>query len=275
MAALAQKIGKRNSRILGEIPKRMLYIDRMGLYNFVSTDSPFTYNEHESAGRFVPISVIKTPADQSRFVSELKPLLHLSDENSQIINQIVSELIRNVLEHSSAKNGALVAAQYYKRSNRVSLAICDTGRGIWGSIHENHPAPTDIDAIKLALTPGITGTTSREGGTAENAGAGLFIVKSIAKTARNYLVIYSGTGAYTLNKAPSRLKNLPNLYPDPNRDLHSETNNAARFNGTLVAIDISLDETPELVDLLSDIKEVYASAIRDRKRAKYHEPRFI
>ena len=38
-----------------------------------------------------------------------------------------------------------------------------------------HPA-TDIDAIKLALTPGISGTTRQEGGTDDNAGAGLFFI---------------------------------------------------------------------------------------------------
>ena len=68
---------------------------------------------------------------------------------------------------------------------------------------------------------------------------------------------------------------MPRLFADPNRDPHSETIQAQNFNGTLVAVDISLAETPEFNELISNIGEVYDTAIRDRKRAKYKQPKFI
>ena len=274
-AALAMEVGRDRSSIAGHVPDTGRYLDRMGLYNVTKTPSPFIYHKKEEAGRFIPIKVIKTPSDQSRFITDVVPLLHLSEKNSLFVKYVIGELVRNVLEHSYAKNGAIVAAQYFRKTNRVSIGICDTGIGIWKSLNTYWHPKTDIAAIKLALTPGITGTTHREGGTAENAGAGLFFIKSIAKITRNYFVIYSGPAEYTLLKHDKRIKGMPKLFADPGRDPHSETNQAQNFSGTLVAVDISLDETQEFNELVASIGEVYDKAIRGRKREKYRKPRFI
>lgn len=274
-AALAMQIGKENVEIIGKIPDTGRYLDRMGLYSLTKTPSPFTYTKKEEAGKFVPIKVIRTANDQSRFITDIIPLLHLSENNATIIKYIIGELVRNVIEHSFAKDGAVVAAQYYKKNNRVSIGICDTGIGIWKSMQTHWHPKTDVEALDLALTPGITGTTRKEGGTSENAGAGLFFIKSIAKITRNYFAIYSGSAEYTLLKHDKRVKGMPRLYADPNRDPHRSTNTVPSFNGTLVAVDISLDETTEFNDLLANIGRVYDKAIRERKKSKYKEPRFI
>ncbi len=273
-AALAIQAGKNNTEIMGKVPETGRYLDRMGLYDLTKTSSPFVYHKKEEAGRFVPIKIIKTSDDQSRFVTDVIPLLHLSEKNALVVKYVIGELVRNVIEHSLARDGAIVAAQYYKKTNRVSVGICDTGIGIWKSMNTNWHPKTDIDAIKLALTPGITGTTRKEGGTAENAGAGLFFIKSIAKITRNYFVIYSGSAEYTLLKHKKRIKGMPRLYVDPTRDPHNENNIAPNFQGTVVAVDISLDETTEFNDLLSSIGAAYDKAIRERKRVKYKKPIF-
>ncbi len=274
-AALALQVGKESTEIIGNVPETGRYLDRMGLYELTKTPSPFVYHKKEESGRFVPIKTIRTSEDQSRFVTDVIPLLHLSERNAIVVKYVIGELVRNVIEHSFAKDGAIVAAQYYKKTNRVSIGICDTGIGIWKSMNTNWHPKTDIDAMILALTPGITGTTRKEGGTAENAGAGLFFIKSIAKITRNYFVIYSGSAEYTLLKHARRIKGMPRLYADPTRDPHSETNAMPSFQGTVVAVDISLDETPEFNDLLSSIGAAYDKAIRDRKREKYKQPKFI
>jgi len=273
-AALAIQAGKENVKIADDVPDTGRYLDRMGLYDLAKTPSPFVYRKKEESGRFVPVKIIKTSEDQSHFITDMVPLLHLSEENATIVKYVIGELVRNVLEHSFSQNGAIVAAQYYKKTNRVSIGICDTGIGVWKSLQTYWHPKNDIEAIKLALTPGITGTTRREGGTAENAGAGLFFIKSIAKITRNYFVMYSGNAEYTLLKHKKRVK-MPRLFADPDRDPHSETTDAPSFQGTLVAVDISLDETQEFNSLLASIGEVYDKAIRERKRAKYKIPKFI
>jgi len=251
------------------------YLDRMGLFKAIGQKSPFTIIEHEPAGRFVPLTQIRSQDEQTNFISEMIPLLHLKPEQADAIKYTVGELIRNVLEHSKAKDGAFVAAQYYAKANIVRIGICDTGIGITKSIRQSWPAKDDLDALHLALTPGITGTTKREGGTEENAGAGLFFIKSMAVVARDYLTIYSGTGFYKLTKRDKRLKRFPKLHADPKRDRHTESNTAPNFSGTLVGIDISLDKISEFAALLAAIRETYINAIKERRKERYKKPKFI
>lgn len=273
-AALAKKVGRENSEIISNVPESGRYLDRMGLYNLVKTPSPFGEYEHKDpSGRFIPITFIKTTADQSSFVSEMVPLLHLEENDASTIKYIIGELVRNVLEHARASDGAVVAAQYFKNTNRISLAICDTGIGLWKGLQIWHPR-MDEDAIQLALTPGISGTTRREGGTPENAGAGLFFIKSIAKTTRSNFAIYSGDAAYILKKTrPDQKK--PVLKADPFTDPCVRETNLARFDGTLVAVDISLDATVEFKQMLDMISDVYDEAIHERRAQKFRKPNFI
>lgn len=275
IAALSKIVDPKNITIDEITAKSGHYLDRMGLFIAIGKKSPYTIIEHEPAGRFIPLTQIKNQDEQTRFITDTIPLLHLNPQQSDAIKYTVGELIRNVLEHASAKNGAFVAAQYYSKSNVVRLGICDTGVGIKKTVTRSWSAKTDIHAIHLALTPGITGTTRREGGTQENAGAGLFFIKSMAMVARDYFVIYSGSGLYKLRKRDKRTKGWPQLFADPARDVHSETNSAPYFSGTLVGIDISLNQTNEFAKLLSAIRAIYTQAVKERRKERYKKPKFI
>ena len=276
LASMAMKAGKDNVKFDHLTAASGAYLDRMGLFDFTSQKSPYNINKREESGRFIPLTIIKNSAEQSRFITEMIPLLHLPADKTDAIKYTVGELIRNVLEHSESKDGAIVAAQYYKKSNTIRIGICDNGIGIKKSLQRcwaSH-AGSDLEAIKWALVPGISGTTSREGGTEDNAGAGLFFIKSIAQVARNYFMIYSGSGIYKLLLHDKRIEN-PRLHANPDDDRHSDRNDAPYFQGTLVAIDLSLESKSEFTDLLAAIREVYGKAIRERKNKKYKEPKFI
>lgn len=250
------------------------YFERMGLFNFLKINSGIKVQAHEPAGRFIPITNIKTSQKLNDFITEMIPLLHLSPEKTEPIKYIISELVRNVLEHSYSDKGAMVAAQYYKKSNTIRIGIVDVGVGIKKTINESHKADTDLSALRLALTPGITGTTSKEGGTEYNAGAGLFFIKSIAKVNRDFFMIYSGNAMYKLLKREGSSKRI-RLYADPFLDRHSKDEDYPYWQGTAVGIDISLDSTQEFSALLDLIRETYIKSIKERKKAKYKAPRFI
>ncbi len=248
------------------------YLERMGLFNFLGIDSGINIKEHESAGRFVPLTQIKDSNALSKFIKEITPLLHLDPKHAQPIRYIMSELIRNVLEHSFSKNGAVVSAQYHLKSNTIRIGIADTGVGIWKTINESYNPKNDLDAVRLALIPGVTGTTRKEGGTEFNAGAGLFFIKSIACVNGNFFVIYSGNAMYKLLKRKTkRIK----LYVDPFEDRHTKKDNFPFWQGTAVGIDISLDATEEFSTLLDLIRNTYTQAIKERKKARYKKPKFV
>ncbi len=273
-AALASTVGKQNATIDGNLATSGAYLDAMGLYNFVSTDSPFHINKKEPSGRYIPITNIKTEADQTKFLSDIIPLLHLGREESLAIRYALYELVRNVLEHSMSKDGAFVAAQYNKRKNKISIGICDTGIGIKASLNRYHNPANDLSALRLALMPGVSGTTSRPDGTEQNAGAGLFIVKSLARITRSYFVIYSGDSLYKLLKYDKRVQH-PRINADPFDDRYSYKDNLPNFNGTLVGVDISLSEGENFADLLETIKRTYSIAIRERKQRQYKRFKFL
>jgi anti-sigma regulatory factor (Ser/Thr protein kinase) len=274
-AALATVAGKENSTIDAIKSDSNKYLARMGLYDYLATPKPRNYNEKEESGRFIPIRNIKTSTEQSQFIADMIPLLHLDPERSAAIKYVIGELLRNVIEHANAKNGAFVAAQYYARKNKISIGICDAGIGLKSSLDRYHSPRDDLDAIRYALMPGISGTTFREGGTEDNAGAGLFVIKSMAKITRDYFVIYSGDSEYKLLKYDSRVKYGPRIYADPFDDRHSTRDNLPNFDGTLVGLDITLDDTMEFNELLEGIKKVYSRAVRERKTKVYRKPKYV
>lgn len=275
IASLALNIKKQNIQCQRITARSGHYLERMGLFKFLGIESGMNIVEHESSGRFIPLTQIKNSAELTKFITEMVPLLHLEPRQAEPIKYIVSELVRNVLEHAQTRNGAIVCAQYFKKSNTIRFGIADTGIGIRKSLSRFHSTSDDIEAIKLALMPGITGTTSREGGTELNAGAGLFFIKSIAYVNHNFFVIYSGTGMFKLF-SKQKLEEGIILHANPNMDRHSGKNNLPKWNGAVIGIDISLDSTGEFNGLLDLIRNVYSKAIRERKEQKYKkQPKFI
>lgn len=246
------------------------YLERMNLFKFLKIDSGMNITKHESAGRFIPLTQIRDSKSLTYFLTEMIPLLHLEPKQAEPLKYVVSELVRNVLEHSRSEQGAIISAQYYNKSRSIRIGIADTGIGIRQSISKSHHADDDLQAIRLALTPGITGTTRREGGTELNAGAGLFFIKSIANVNRDFFMIYSGNAMYKLLKRrSSKIK----LFADPFMDRHSKDLDFPFWNGTVVGIDITLDRTSEFTSLLDLIRDIYIESIRARKMKRI-KPRF-
>ncbi len=277
IASLALKVGKENVALPNLIAASGSYLDSMGLFKFTNQKSPYKINRKDPSGRFVPLSIIKTPEEQSRFVTEIIPMLHLKAENADAIKYVIGELVRNTLEHSQSQDGAIVAAQYYKKTNTIRIGICDSGIGIRKSLEHFWPghAQNDIDAIKWALLPGISGTTTNAGGTGDNAGAGLFFIKSIAKVARNYFMVYSGSGIYKLLLRDKRFEN-PRLTLNPEEEHHTERSDAPYLQGTLVAIDLTLDnDINAFGELLAKIRDNYGNAVRQRKKQRYRRFKFV
>ena len=276
VVSMAIRAGKENVTFDTLTATSGSYLDRMGLFGFTAQSSPYSIHRKEESGRFIPVTIIKNSTEQSKFIADMIPLLHLPVDKTDAIKYTVGELLRNVLEHSESPVGAIVAAQYYKKSNTLRIGICDGGIGIKKSLQRfwSAQAKTDIEAIKWAMVPGISGTTKKEGGTEDNAGAGLFFIKSIAQVARNYFMMYSGSGIYKLLLHDKRIE-IPRIHPDPNDDRHTARNDAPYFQGTLVAIDLSLENKSEFTHLLASIREVYGKALRERKRRKYKEPKFV
>ena len=272
-AALGMSVREAGGRIQCHqtTARSMPYLVRMKLFDYLGVASELTLQEHESAGRFIPLTNIKDGVSLTTFIEELVPLLHTNPNQADSIKYTISELVRNVLEHAQATQGAIVCAQYFKKSNRISIGVADTGVGVKKTISVSYPVTSDGEAIKLALIPGVTGTTSRPGGTEVNAGAGLFFIKSIAKVNQNFFVVCSGKGMYKLLKTRGAMK----LYSDPTDDNHSFREDLPYWQGTAVGVDITVDNNQDFAELLALIRGVYRLDVRDRIKSRYKKARFI
>jgi len=168
------------------------YLQRMGLFKVLNYRDPKPTKKHEESGRFIPLTRISTSDDLTTFLKTIDPILHTSSDTSRVVKHVFSELLRNVLEHSLAPNGGHVCATYNRKRKKISVGISDNGQGILKGMKGYRHFTSHKESIFSALTPGISGTTKRLGGTPENAGLGLFFTKCIAQSTRNHFLIYSG-----------------------------------------------------------------------------------
>jgi anti-sigma regulatory factor (Ser/Thr protein kinase) len=178
----------------------------------------------------------------------MSALLHLENEPDGLaaVQYCVSELIRNVLEHSGSTDGAFVCAQRYVEADpaRVSIAVVDCGGGIADHLGYTYPEALENgrEALKLAMTPGVTGATAGlYGGSTDNAGAGLFITRAIARATGGYFVLASGDALFRIKRERDRAHRLVfhDAYLDPR---HDECVLPSPWRGTLASVEIVTDE---------------------------------
>lgn len=279
IAALGKKVGPEHITCEPIVAASGHYLSRMGLFKFMEIEDPVIkeIEEHEPAGRMIPLRSIKNQDDLNNFLKDLVPLLHLETEPQHVeaIQHIFTELIRNVFEHATAKDGAIVCAQYFKKSNKIGIGIADTGVGLRESIGISYPVQSDFHAMKLALTPGVTGTTRRPGGSADNGGFGLFLIKSIALINGDFFNIISGDVMYKLLKRKGSNKtNHIKLNSDPTKDRHSEVS-ISSWPGVAVGVDISLSATEEFDTLLQYIYKFYNRSSKEKRKRKFKKPKFV
>jgi len=227
------------------------YLARMKLFEHLGVAYQGKIQEREEAGRFMPLIQVKTPAELQQVIGNVSAVLHLDkDPNSlNAVQYCVSELVRNVLEHSRSEEGAWVCAQRYLKTespSRVTIAVAYCGFGIAAHLGGRYPQvlQDDMLALQLAMQPGVTGAQSGlYGGAPDNAGAGLFITRAIAKATGGYFMLISGRAAFRLNREsaiPDKLAIFQDAFNEPRvkRCLQSHP-----WLGTVAAMEIYTERT--------------------------------
>ncbi|MDR0965349.1 MAG: hypothetical protein LBM75_02380 [Myxococcales bacterium] len=205
-------------------------------------------------GRTVKLSRLKNIVEIEKTASKISKLISPDDgqtETKDTIYYVLVELLRNALQHSQDKLGAVVAAQLGNKGRNkkcpvIQVAVADAGIGIQRSISGKHPEVQEAKtALDRALWPSFSGTFEEgESGSQTNAGMGLFFIAEMAKRLAGTLLI-SSRGA-TLS-----------LRGDPNFNGHHELRflNGVEFPGTLVAFEIPENSVEELKGLFEVIKQ--------------------
>lgn len=142
------------------------------------------------------------------------------DSQLEMYTQI-NELMTNVFDHSKSPVGCFICAQFYPKTKLVRFTFADGGIGILNSLKKSRKFPavkTDVNAIRLAVQPGITTRTTQCGG------LGLDFVKKYTRNNKGTLSIISGRGKvnFYMNKIEDKFEDI-------------------KFDGTIVDIKISTD----------------------------------
>lgn len=227
--------------------------------------------EHEEAGRFMSIKQVQNAVQAREVIANISALLHLTDnpEGLAAVQYCISELIRNVLEHSESAEGAYVCAHNFSNTKtpRVAIGVADCGTGVAHHLARAHPEAleSDIKALQLALQPGVTGAVAGAYGTPDNAGAGLFITRSIAKGTGGYFLIYSGAAVYRLRRASvkAQAKLFADAFQEEHHDLWALKN---RWQGTVVALEIRTDRILDFDSYFGWIRKHMSEQIREPRK---------
>jgi anti-sigma regulatory factor (Ser/Thr protein kinase) len=223
------------------------YAARMKLFQYLGIDYNPGVLEHEEAGRFLPLSQVRDHNQLTAVIANISALLHLDQEPDSLaaVQYCVSEMLRNVLEHAGSPDGAFVCAHRYteRPPHRVTIGVADCGRGIARHLGAAHPEALTDDriALGLAMRPGITGARPGMYGTPDNAGAGLFITRCIAKGTGGYFLLMSGDAAYRLRRARTP-EEQTYLRIDPyDEPRHDRWELPSKWQGTVVTVEIRTD----------------------------------
>lgn len=150
------------------------------------------------------------------------------------------EIFRNVTEHSKAEE-IWYAAQYWQENGWVELCILDEGVGIRATLERNPhlTIQSDIDALRLAILPGISGSAFRGGRKQRNniwanSGYGLFMTCQLCQKGGSFAILSGNTGILIEN----------------DRQTQVESN----FRGTAIRLKFFVPKIAELNDSLEDLR---------------------
>jgi anti-sigma regulatory factor (Ser/Thr protein kinase) len=247
----------------------------MRLFEHLGVSCNIHVHEHEEAGRFLPLEQVRNQWDLQSVIANVSALLHLDSQPDGLaaVQYCVSELIRNVLEHSGSAEGAYVCAQRYltKNPKRVSIAVADCGSGIAAHLGQVYPnvLSNSVAAIRLAMQPGITGARTQGYGSPDNAGAGLYITRAIAKATGGYFVLMSGDAVFRQKRA-GRTKSdralFSDAFADPRRNLWSWK---PHWQGTVAAVEIMTEQIADFPAFFQRVRSALPARTSSSRKIQF------
>lgn len=173
--------------------KNVGYWQRMGFFERLGQPNPLELTKHAPEGRFSELREISDINLVDEITAELVLVTAKDESDREIHSHIVSESLNNVCQHSDNRGWCM--SQFYPSTGDVKFAIVDGGIGLKSSLAAFNPT-TDIDAIKLAISPGVTGKRNvsllRGSPEMRNRGIGLTMITRLAVSNRGTWTIWSG-----------------------------------------------------------------------------------
>lgn len=188
------------------------YAAHMGFFKSVYQDYGKEPGEAPGSSTYIPLTelnfddVRRDGEDLYYYINKtseaIANILARRDNNlSEYLKYCISELVRNVLEHSESES-FWYAGQYWPSKGIVEVAVLDEGIGMKNSFLKNKKLSVDNDeeAIKLSVEPGISrsGIGREARYEYDNSGFGLYMITNLCKMGGD-IAICSGNTCLLIN----------------------------------------------------------------------------
>ena len=226
-----------------------LYFADMGLMELLDTGGSSAATRTWSAShQNTGLHLVRDYRELKAFLDSASRLtLSHCEEAADALRYVMSELARNVLQHSGSPVGGVAIAQHFPERGALQVAICDLGRGVFAALHDRYPEiRTSMEALRLAILPHVSGALPSSGyaNASENAGLGLFFSREIAWRAGGSFWLVSHDALLGLRGDVAAIWERDPAEPDrvyrPIRP----------WPGTLVVMDFPVDGIPDFAAIL-------------------------
>lgn len=248
------------------------YLGYMGFFKSLGVDAGKRPGEAAKGATYVPITILTLHDLEQNRRSMMTPtgdLPHLGDaiekESMRLaalvtqdkrprINRPIAycfrEIIRNVFEHAEIDTCAVYAQKW--TNGFIETAIVDRGIGIHASLLPRLKLASDAEALRAAITPGVSSKRGKDHGVWSNSGFGLYILSELGKQ----------LGIFTLCSGITGLRAEGGHL--------SEEDHIASFTGTAVGLKIrqlASSEFSKLIQKIADEGEAQALGRGESVRA--------
>jgi len=197
--------------------KHLEYAAHVGFFKYFGMTYGLAPSEAEGSNTYVPITEVKVATIKEcaangyihagEIVEEearrLARLLTRQEDGALVdtLTYSIREIVRNVVEHSKSETYT-ISAQYWPTQQSAELAVADAGCGILSSLGENPKLQidSDLDALKLAMLPGISSKAWRQGRSRDvwaNSGYGLFMTQRLCSLGGQFTLVSGANGIRT------------------------------------------------------------------------------
>lgn len=199
---VTKKAGVDNSRLV------LSYLSHLGFFDYILMGEGKAVGQAPGSGDYLPITRISRPDFNSsnesvqewyeKIMSVARGLARVvsgtvkDTQENRLYNYALREIIRNVFEHSGASECYVCGQRWY--NGKVEIAVIDEGVGIAESLRKSFKLENDIEALNMAIKPGVSSTSniSQSENIYDNSGFGLYVLSQLASSFGWY-VLGSGT----------------------------------------------------------------------------------
>jgi hypothetical protein len=175
-------------------------------YSYLKILNEASYDESRT---YIPLEVVKSgniDISRDRLVKKImRDFKDLESDDKEdlkrYLDYMVGEILNNAIQHSLSPIGAIITAQHFPTQRKLQIVVVDRGVGFLHNIQKRYQVNTEQDAILKALEKGVSSSPTKMYSNAiDNAGYGLYALKTIIEKTNGKLMIISNNGIVKLGR---------------------------------------------------------------------------